>query len=622
MSKMRWLVPALLLAGGCATPVGVTTLGRNYGYEQIDRCALNSATFSSHTANVLHRYDLARLYKTSPTRALIELHGRACNDSRRDALFALAEMAYLQGKRGRSSTVDGRRLTSRNYFAAAVVYAYLFLNSGDPGATANFFDRRYRIASDLYNRGLGYSVTLRDAPVSGSEHVIELPVGRILMRNGHTDFPKPLSSYKTVISADRFKIHGLTVRNRGAGMGSPIILVDEAPSKSPVPANSSATVFIRVLGGLRDMQAGVTCELDLYSPAVSDAVTVNGVRIPLEVDMTTPIAYALNNPLYWQLDLALFRLGQAAFEPGIYPGGPYQPGKIPVLWVHGTMSSPVWWSEMWNTLQGDPVLNKRYQHWFFLYNSAKPIMQSADQLRQALTENVRRLDPEGRDPALRQMVVIGHSQGGLLTKATAVTTGDVLIRAATGKGIAELGLSPEDEKLVRAHTELTPLPEVKRVVFLSTPHRGSFLAGGFARRLGKRFIRLPQQAVQTTAEFMRLVPKVGADVRLATTSLDSMAPDNPAMLALAEVPVRSPVHAHSIIAIKGDEQPPEGDDGVVRYTSAHIEGVDSEMVVRSGHSCQGHPQTIEEVRRILLVHLSAWDGSKTVDSPSAEAKNP
>ncbi|MBI3800275.1 MAG: hypothetical protein HY268_25280 [Deltaproteobacteria bacterium] len=47
-----------------------------------------------------------------------------------------------------------------------------------------------------------------------------------------------------------------------------------------------------------------------------------------------------------------------------------------------------------------------------------------------------------------------------------------------------------------------------------------------------------------------------------------------------------------------------GDDGIVTYTSAHIEGVESELVVRFGHSVQGHPQASEEIRRILLKHLN------------------
>jgi hypothetical protein len=58
----------------------------------------------------------------------------------------------------------------------------------------------------------------------------------------------------------------------------------------------------------------------------------------------------------------------------------------------------------------------------------------------------------------------------------------------------------------------------------------------------------------------------------------------------------------SVISVKGDGPPDNGNDGVVEYTSAHIDGVDSELVVHSAHSCQDNPHTIEEVRRILLLH--------------------
>jgi len=59
--------------------------------------------------------------------------------------------------------------------------------------------------------------------------------------------------------------------------------------------------------------------------------------------------------------------------------------------------------------------------------------------------------------------------------------------------------------------------------------------------------------------------------------------------------------------VKGNGPPELGNDGVVKYTSAHVEYVDSEFVVRSGHGCQGNPRTIEEVRRILLEHLMSAD---------------
>jgi len=66
--------------------------------------------------------------------------------------------------------------------------------------------------------------------------------------------------------------------------------------------------------------------------------------------------------------------------------------------------------------------------------------------------------------------------------------------------------------------------------------------------------------------------------------------------------------SRGIIAIGEDgdpAHPEEADDAVVAYESAHIESVESELLVRSRHSCQTNPRAIREVRRILLEHLAA-----------------
>ena len=73
-------------------------------------------------------------------------------------------------------------------------------------------------------------------------------------------------------------------------------------------------------------------------------------------------------------------------------------------------------------------------------------------------------------------------------------------------------------------------------------------------------------------------------------------------LRLAEIPVAPGIPAHPIVAVRGDGPVEDGSDGVVRYESAHIDGVESELIVRSGHSVQANPQTVLEVRRILLLH--------------------
>jgi hypothetical protein len=153
---------------------------------------------------------------------------------------------------------------------------------------------------------------------------------------------------------------------------------------------------------------------------------------------------------------------------------------------------------------------------------------------------------------------------------------------------------------------MEPLPFVKRVVFIATPHRGSFLAGQRVRRLFQKILDFPGDMIDGAASILTLAEEWKLPYRFEgriPTSLDGMSPQNPVLLALAATPVETGVAAHSIIAVRGEGDPADGDDGVVAYRSAHLEGVASEFVVRSGHSCQQHPLVIEEVRRILLEHL-------------------
>jgi hypothetical protein len=245
---------------------------------------------------------------------------------------------------------------------------------------------------------------------------------------------------------------------------------------------------------------------------------------------------------------------------------------------------------------------------------------SAADLRDALAAKVALLDPEGKDPALQQMVVIGHSQGGLLTRMSAVDTGDRLVQAATGKSLAELDMSPEQKERVRRLVVLKPLPFVKRQVFISTPHRGSFLTKSWVRGLVRTFVTLPANIVKGSGEVFDYLSGDIKDILGNTrmiTSADSMSTKNPILRELAEIPLPPGVKGNSIIAVLPGMDIPTGNDGVVEYSSAHLDGMESEFVVRYGHSCQGYPPTIEEVRRILLEHQSTMPDMTVVPGVSA-----
>jgi pimeloyl-ACP methyl ester carboxylesterase len=276
-----------------------------------------------------------------------------------------------------------------------------------------------------------------------------------------------------------------------------------------------------------------------------------------------------------------------------------------VVLVHGTASSPARWAELVNELLIDPRIAARDQLWLFKYNTGNPIAYSGALLREGLLRVVRQLDPDGKDPALRQMVVIGHSQGGLLTRLMVVNSGTRFWDNISEDPIEALDLKAETRDLLRRALFFEPVPQVRRVIFVATPHRGTPLAARGIVGWLTRFIELPGNLAGVATDLLvrnkdRLLLR-GLD--RMPRSVDNMSPSNPWIQTLASLPIADGVTAHSIIAVKGDGPPEDGSDGVVPYWSARLDGVASQLVVRSAHSVQSNPHAIEEIRRILLEHV-------------------
>jgi len=276
-----------------------------------------------------------------------------------------------------------------------------------------------------------------------------------------------------------------------------------------------------------------------------------------------------------------------------------------VVLVHGTASSPVRWAEMFNEISHEAALSGRYQFWVFQYNTGQPILYSAMLLRRALRRVMDEVDPNGEDEALRRMVVIGHSQGGLLTKLMAVNSGNHFWENITTDAFETIEMAPETRELLRDSMFFQPVPTVERVVFIATPHRGSYQATGWVLNIIRRMVNLPGTLVYQFQDLLKRQTFSHLGMSQLPTSVDNMSPGHPFLKALNDLPIDSRIHAHSIIAVLGEGPITGKTDGVVAYESAHIEGVESEKIVRSGHSTQGHPETVEEVRRILIEHVRA-----------------
>jgi pimeloyl-ACP methyl ester carboxylesterase len=601
---------ALALLCGCTAPIGADRVTASQAYAQVDANALRSGTPSAHTISILHRFNLDQLAARQPDEAVRQLHQIALTTGDHDVLFALAELSYVAGNHIRRSVKPWDQRDARDYYLGSAVYAWLFLYGEGAEFPPSAYQRRFREACDFYNYSLGLALTGGRSTngvvtlVSGPRR---LPVGEIDLRLKDSPLLTRANDCEQILLADQYRVRGLSVRNREAGIGTPLIYVGKLNPEFSLRPCAPATAFLRGPNSLTELAAGPRAlSLELYSPFEDSSVSVGGVPVPLENDLTTYRAYMLSQSTIWALGRLQFLAPGEHVRSQLLLSQPYTPGRVPVVFVHGTFSSPVTWAEMANSLAADPLLRSRYQLWSFIYSSGNPLPVSVAELRNALTATVQKLDPEGKDPALREMVVIGHSQGGLLTKCTAIKTDDRLWREVSSKPIEELNVSETSREKLRQLLFFEPLPFVRRVVFISTPHRGSYLAGGFARKWARRLMSLSQNVLSRSQEVLKLSKDSEAGKFLhgkMPTSLDGMSPENPGLLALADIAVSPAIKSHSIISVEGEGDYHQGRDGVVAYKSAHQDYVESEFIVRSYHTCLEQSATIEEVRRILHEHL-------------------
>ena len=600
------LAALLFCASGCATPVGVKRTSEKAVYQQLTASILTSGKPSSYSMQFLQRLNLVEQYERDAKQALALLHEGLGGLDEHDRLFVLSELSYACAGKQRD----------QSYFLAAAVYAYAFLFPDDADKAPIPHDPRLRLAMDLYNSSIDSGLRTP----KGTE--LDLTARRFILPFGSIDISVEPSGffyggYKLVhfVSVADLEVRGFRNRYRKPGIGAPLSARVErtegrAADKWIAPqAKVPVTAFLRFDHPRSALSTGeLTGRIELYNVDENPAVNLDGYSVPLEFEPSTSLAYRLEGAPIWDFEIAGFRRGDLNLfgkksEGDLKFLSLYYPGKIPVVFVHGTASSPARWAEMVNEFLGDSRIAGHYQFWFFIYNSGNPIALSAMHLREDLELAVRELDPEGGNAALRRMVVIGHSQGGLLTKMTAVNSGTLFWENVSREPFEQADLSAETKDLLQRSLFVEPLPFVKRVVFIATPHRGSFLSENIIGKIGRRLIRLPATVTKVGVELVKLNPVGAARTSIRVpTSIENMDWSNPFLRTLEALPIAEGVQANSIIPVKGDGPFEKGNDGVVRYTSAHIEGVESELVVRSGHSTQSHPYTIEEVRRILYRH--------------------
>jgi pimeloyl-ACP methyl ester carboxylesterase len=531
-------------------------------------------------------------------------------DHHREALHAYSEVSYLaaQSARGKDSEL------AMELCLDAVKFSWRYLT--EPDADGRLIDAnagRHRETTDVYNTSL--QELLRLVKNSGKHHLgqhIRMPLtGRQL----DVEIPHPthwlsedqLGEFRFV--AD-YELKNLRNRNASPGVGVPIVICRQRQDGGKLEGYYAERLSFPATVVARFPQVGDENEqrirLQLFDPRDSDGVVVNETLVPLETDISTPLAWFLTNPKMSLLDtFAFLRPDQAETLEGLYMVQPYDPDRIPVLMVHGIWSSPVTWMEMFNDLQSDPVIREKYQFWFYMYPTGQPLTFATASLRDRLKELRLRCDPHGRNAKLDQMVVVGHSMGGLMSYLLTIDSDDKLWNSMSKLPVAEIKADRKTHEAIQRVFFFEADRSVDRIVTIASPFGGSGYANVFTRWLSGSIVLLPSKTSSLSELIFRQNNQSIWDHMFAPrTSLDSLNRNSAVLRLVSQTTIPDDVVHHNVVGVNKGKSITQWTDGVVKLTSAQREDADSEIRVTAGHSeVHRRPETIDEVRRVLLKHL-------------------
>lgn len=537
---------------------------------------------------------------------------------------ALSELWLQQAQRGGLALNDARRVDA---YLQSARHAYVYLFHSERAASVRAFEDRQTQVRDYYNFALQQVLTaLFEKPlptwteqaarsgrfefeyagwrIAGSLSDVRLARGRLL----------PAS----LLPAASLSFAGLRNQYRRDGLGAEMVAVtgqrvvesngrDRTLSwhETPFPALTAIARFEGDDAGA--ILSSQRVEISGYDPYRQARVSVAGQPVPLAANFTSGYGLWLaRSGFARQSLLTLFGRGDVLDSPQIYLLQPFDPNRRIVIMLHGLASSPEAWINVANEVLGDETLRQRYQIWHLYYPTNLPVPFNHKAIRDVIVQALQHFDPAGQSAASRDMVLVGHSMGGVLSR---------LLVSRADEGDWEIfrqhlpqGSQRQLPRKLKPYLTFAPLPMVSRAIFVAAPHRGTAYADRGIPRALASLVRLPVSSVARLKEIGQILvdPAGTSSVSLSRplNSIDNLSDRDPYIQWAAQLPVSPGVIYHSIMGNDTPDQPlQDSSDGVVPYRSAHLPGAASELVLPSWHSVQETPQAIVEIRRILQAHL-------------------
>ncbi len=497
--------------------------------------------------------------------------------------------------------------------SARYAYAYLFYTTRTPGQRA--FEERQTQIRDYYNYAVQKAVGnlfRHRGEYRPDGHVIRVAGWQIDSELSALRLPDDGTLPEELLPATSLSFSGLRNVYRRDGFGADLVAVMPRPGASQgeyVPYQETrfpvVTALIRFDGNsLQEVLATQQLMVMLVDPTRSESTRMAGQELPVAANFTAGYGLWLARSGFGVQALrTLFGRADGISRPQVHLMQPYDPNKRTIVMLHGLASSPEAWINVANELMGDEQLRRRYQIWQVYYPSNAPLAANNAAIRKALAATLAQFDPAGKATAANDMVLIGHSMGGVLARLMVSDASNTLLDAIT----EEYHLKGQKAEKVRAglapYLNFTAMPQVNRAIFIAAPHRGTSFANHKVARWIANLVTLPinmlEQLSDAAGSLAQLDTGSSEPLRIPN-SIDNLSDKDPFVRLVADLPISPKVRYYSIMGNDTPDLPlAESSDGVVPYASAHLDGALSEKVIPSWHSVQESPQAILEIRRIL-----------------------
>ncbi|OVE80269.1 hypothetical protein BVY02_00810 [bacterium J17] len=612
----------LLLTSACTATFSIRRADTTTFYKKITSNALTENKLSQLSQQQLRLLDLDKRYKEDVPGTIDALEQKLVELNQPMIALPIIETSYLYAKKlERKDETE-----SAAYYLLTAAYANDYLRQDTGADLATRIDPVGPIVTRFYNSAVARLILLRQKKELSwdRELVFFTPNTRFYLTterdNSNVFEPEYFDKYE---SSFEIESTGLVNEYVKPGIGASLVGIRSNKPKDEnflenrtIPAIYSpvnAIIYFEERNAWEPIEER-SAKIHFYDLVRSEDIYLDDTLIPLQSDFSTPFAMLLAKvqPSTLKGFFDSFSSHKRLDLLELFMIDRYDPDKIPVIMVHGLFSNPATFIQMFNDLRGVEEIRKTYQFWFYRYPTGLPIAYSSGQLRREIEELRAKFDPEGDDLASKDMIVIGHSMGGLLTKMMVHKPKTSLWDELATVPPEELDLGDSEKEREKALARINemfvykPLPYISRVAFIATPHGGSSISTDFIGRLGSYLTTLPKFITKTATHVLtrnkdkiKFHPGQYTEAR-ASTSIDQLAPDSPLLLKMQEIPI--PITHHSIVGIRDAKTTERASDGIVPYDSAHLATATSEKLVQEGHSCLEHPETILEVKRILRLH--------------------